>query len=73
MQTKKIPLYTFTLKIKVGIIRDEPKLLDDVAETPPNLKEEAGGSIPRCEISSLLDTKNSPSGQLTSCALALAC
>ena len=29
----------------------------------PSLKEEIGGSIPRCEISSLLDI-NSPRGQL---------
>jgi hypothetical protein len=29
-----------------------------------NLKEEVDGSIPGCEISSLLDKKNLPSGQL---------
>ena len=32
-------------------------------ERCPNLKEEVGGSIPGCEISSLLD-KNFPGGQL---------
>jgi hypothetical protein len=33
-------------------------------EKYPNLKEEVGGSIPRYEISSLLDKKNLPDSQL---------
>ena len=35
-----------------------------MAERYPNRKEEVGGSIPGCEISSLLD-RNLPGGQLT--------
>jgi hypothetical protein len=38
----------------------------------PNLKEEVGGPIPSCEISSLLDGKL-VRWSTTSCALALAC
>ena len=38
----------------------------------PNLKEEVGGSIPGCKISSLLDGKLAMWSS-TSCALALAC
>ena len=34
-----------------------------IVERYPNLKEEVGGSIPDCEISSLLD-RNLPGGQL---------
>ena len=41
-----------------SLVRDDPKLLDDGGERP------VGGSIPRCEISSLLDKKNLPGGQL---------
>jgi hypothetical protein len=44
-----------------------------VTERYPNLKEEVGGPIPGCEISSIL-MENLSSGQLrTSCALAMAC
>ena len=35
-----------------------------VVERYPNLKEEVDGSIPRSEISSLFDKKNSLGGQL---------
>ena len=35
-----------------------------MVERCPNLKEEVGGLIPGCEISSLLDKKNLPGGQL---------
>jgi hypothetical protein len=35
-----------------------------IVERYPNLKEEVGGSIPGCEISSLLDKRNLPGGQL---------
>jgi len=41
-------------------------------ERYPNLKEEVGGSIPGCEISSLHDGKI-VGWSTTSCALALAC
>jgi hypothetical protein len=41
-------------------------------ETYPNLKEEVGGSIPNCEISSLHDGKLSK-WLIASCALTLAC
>ena len=34
-----------------------------IVEGYPNLKEEVGGSIPDCEISSLLDEKNLPGGE----------
>jgi hypothetical protein len=40
-------------------------------ERYPNLKEEVGGSIPGCEISSLLDGKLAK-WSTASCALALA-
>jgi len=43
-----------------------------MVERYPNLKEEVGGSIPACEISSLLDEKLAK-WSTTSCALALAC
>jgi hypothetical protein len=39
----------------------------------PNLKKEVGGSIPNCEISSLLDKKKLAKWSVASCALALAC
>jgi hypothetical protein len=35
-----------------------------MVERYPNLREEVGNSIPGCEISSLLDQKNLPGGQL---------
>jgi hypothetical protein len=35
-----------------------------MVERYPNLKEEVGSLIPGCEISSLLDKKNLPGGQL---------
>jgi len=38
------------------LIQDDPKLLDDSGEVP-KFKEEVGGSIPSCEIVSLLDRK----------------
>ena len=41
-----------------------------MVERYPNLKEEVGGSIPRCEISSLLDGKLAE-WSTTSCALTL--
>jgi hypothetical protein len=41
-----------------------------MVERYPNLKEEVGGSIPRCEISSLLD-KTLARWSSASCALAL--
>jgi hypothetical protein len=37
-------------------VRDDPKLQDDGGHIP-NLKEEVGGLIPGCKISSLLDGK----------------
>jgi hypothetical protein len=43
-----------------------------MAERYPNLKEKIGGSIPDCEISSLLDGKLAK-WSTASCALALAC
>jgi hypothetical protein len=43
-----------------------------MVERYPNLKEEIGGSIHGCEISSLLD-KLLPMWSNVSCALALAC
>jgi hypothetical protein len=39
----------------------------------PNFKEEVGGLIPGCEISSLLDKKKLAKWSTASCALALAC
>ena len=42
-----------------------------MVERYPNLKEEAGGSIPGCEVSSLLDKKLARCSR-ASCALALA-
>ena len=44
-----------------------------MVERCPNLKEEVGGSIPGCEISSLLDQKKLARRSIASCALALAC
>ena len=41
-------------------------------ERYPNLKEEVGGSIPNCEVISLLD-KRLPRRSTTSCALVMAC
>jgi hypothetical protein len=35
-----------------------------MVEKYPNFKEEVGGLIPSCEISSLLDQKKLPGGQL---------
>ena len=43
-----------------------------MVERYPNLKEEVGGAIPDCEISSLLDRKL-VRWSIASCALALAC
>ena len=43
-----------------------------MAERYPNLKEEVGGSIPGCEISSLIDGKLAR-WSTASCALALTC
>jgi hypothetical protein len=43
-----------------------------MVERNPNLKEEVGGSIPDCEISSLLDIKLIR-WSIASCALTLAC
>ena len=48
--------------MSIKMVRDDPKLLDDVGEYP-NLKKEVGGSIPNCEISSLIDI-NLLGGQL---------
>ena len=42
-------------------------------ERYPNLKDEVGGSIPSCKISSLPDRKKSYRWSTASCALALAC
>ena len=43
-----------------------------MVERYPNLKEEVGGPIPGCEISSLFVRKLAR-GSIVSCALALAC
>ena len=43
-----------------------------MVEMYPNLKEEVGGSIPGCEISSLLDIRLAR-WSTASCALTLAC
>jgi hypothetical protein len=43
-----------------------------MVERYPNIKEEVDGSIPACEISSLLDEKLAK-WSTASCALALAC
>ena len=53
------------------MVRDDPKLLGDDGEIP-NYEEEVDGSIPGCEISSLLDIKFAR-WSTVSCALALAC
>jgi len=49
------------------LVRDDPKLLDDkLVVRYPNLKDEVGGSIPSCEIDSLLDI-NLRGGQVLPC------
>ena len=44
-----------------------------MVERYPNLKKEVGGTIPDCEIFSLLDKKKLARWSTTSCALVLAC
>jgi hypothetical protein len=44
------------LMIGRHVVQDDPKL-PMMVERYPNLKEKVGGSIPGCEISSLLDGK----------------
>ena len=54
------------------MIRDDPKC-QMMVERYPNLKEEVGGSILGCEISSLLDRKTCHVVKTATRALALAC
>jgi hypothetical protein len=55
------------------LVRDDLKLLDDGGEISKSQGREVGGSIPSCEISSLLDMIILVKWSTTLCALALAC